>query len=112
MLHRSKIGVAAMFYDPNAVKAMQGWSRLASSWTRMSMTAGEVIMRRSMMLAQGAMSGPEMTRMMLEKPSALAAAAEKAVTAAARGGDPVKVAAAALRPIGARTRANAKRLRR
>ena len=100
-----------MFFDAKTVRAMQGWSRLTTAYARMSMSAGEVVMRRSMMMAQGALSAPEATRMMLEKPSAFAASAEKAMMAAARGANPAGVAAAALRPIGARARANAKRLR-
>lgn len=101
-----------MFYDRRTLEAMQAWTRLATAYTRMSMSAGEVIARRTMMMAQGAMSGPEAARMVLEKPTAFAAAAERAARSAARGATPVAVAEAALKPIGARTRANAKRLRK
>ncbi len=100
-----------MFFDAKTMKAMQGWSRLGAAYAKMSLSAGEVIARRSMMMAQGAMSAPEATRMMLEKPSAFASATQKAMMAAARGADPATVAVAALRPIGVSTRANAKRLR-
>ena len=101
-----------MFFDPATMKTMQSWSRLSTAYAKMSMSAGEVILRRTMMMAQGAMSGPEAAKMFLEKPAAFAAAAEKAMTAAARGANATSVAEAALRPIGARTRANARRLRR
>ena len=101
-----------MFFDARTVKAMQSWARLNTSYAKMSMSAGEVILRRSIMMAQGAMSAPEATKMLLEKPAAFAVAAEKAITAAARGAHPTSVAEAALRPIGARTRANARRLRK
>ena len=101
-----------MFLDVKTMKAMQSWTRLNAAYAKMSMSAGEVIMRRSIMMAQGAMSAPEAAKMLLEKPVAFAAAAEKAMTAAARGAHPTSIAEAALRPIGARARANARRLRK
>jgi hypothetical protein len=50
--------------------------------------------------------------MVMEKASAFVTSAEKASVAAARGAHPAKIASAALRPYGSRTRANARRLRR
>ena len=104
-------------FDPLAgmragMKAYAAWSRFASTFGRMQMSAAEVIARRTTMMAQGAMSQPEAVRMLLEKPATFAFAAEKAMTAAARGGDAMTVANAALRPIGRKTAANARRLRK
>ena len=67
----------------------------------MSMSAGEVIMRRIMRMASGAMTPPEAVGMVMEKATAFAAATERAAVAAARGGDAAKIATAALRPYGA-----------
>lgn len=96
----------------NPMDAYMAWARLAGVWGRMSMAAGEVIVRRTAMIARGTMSGPEAAKMMMEKPAAFAEAAQRAAVAAARGGDATRVAAAALRPIGAKAAANARRLRK
>jgi hypothetical protein len=118
MLHRN-IGDSDMArnFDPFAamresMRAYAAWSRFAATYTRMQMSAAEVIARRTTMMAQGVMTHPEAVRMVLEKPATLAFAAEKAMTAAARGGDMATVAHAALRPIGRKTAANARRLRK
>lgn len=92
--------------------AMQAWGRIAEGFTQMNLAAAEVIWQRSAMMAFGAMSAPEAARMWLEKPTAFAAAAEKAMAAAARGGDALAVTAAALRPYRRHATANARRLRR
>ena len=76
------------------------------------MSAGEVIFHRSMRMASGTMTPPEAVGMVMEKATAFAASAEKATVAAARGGDPVKIATAALRPYGSKTRSNVRKLRR
>jgi hypothetical protein len=118
MLHRSKgVPSMAMTYDPMAgmkasMKAYSAWSRFAAGYARMSMSAAEVIARRTTMMAQGVMTQPEAMRMVLEKPAAFAHAAEKAMTTAARGGDVAAVARAALGPIGRKAAANARRLRK
>ena len=79
----------------------------------MSMSAGEVIMRRIDAHGLGRHDRPpEAVGMVMEKATAFALAAEKAAVAAARGGDAAKIASAALRPYGARTRANVRQLRR
>jgi hypothetical protein len=91
---------------------IEAWGRLARGVTQMNLAAAEVIWQRSAMLASGAMSAPEAARMWLEKPATFAAAAEKAVTAAVRGGDALAVTSAALRPYRSRATANARRLRR
>ena len=76
------------------------------------MAAGEVILRRSMRMSQGKMTGPEAVGMMMEKATAFAAAAERAAVAAATGANPARIANAALRPIRAKTRSNVRKYRR
>jgi alpha-D-ribose 1-methylphosphonate 5-triphosphate diphosphatase PhnM len=78
----------------------------------MWIAAAEVIWHRSLAMASGTMTLPEATRMILEKPAALARSAERGAIAAARGAGPGKVAAAFVRPISSRARSNARRLRR
>jgi hypothetical protein len=50
--------------------------------------------------------------MMMEKATAFASATEKAAVAAARGADPAGIATAALAPITAKARSNARKYRR
>jgi hypothetical protein len=100
-----------MFGPFDSVKAANAFMRFALQYTQMNIAAAEVIARRTLMMSQGGMSGPEAVGMVLEKATAFAAAGENAVVAAARGKDPVGIASAALRPIRAKTRSNAKRLR-
>lgn len=91
---------------------MGAWMEFGAAYMRMSMSAGEVIARRTQRMALGAMTTPEAVAMVLEKGAAFAAAAEGAAVAAARGGDPVRIATAALRPYGVKTRSNARKLRK
>jgi hypothetical protein len=86
--------------------------KLAVAYQAMTIAAGEVILRRSLQMATGSMSPPDAMGMVLEKATVFAAAAEKAAVVAARGGDPVRVATAALRPYGIKTKANVRKLRR
>jgi hypothetical protein len=95
-----------------SMQAAQAWLRFTTHYNQMSMAAWEVIMRRTMLISQGTMSAPEAMGMVLEKATAFVAAGEKAAIAAARGGDATKIASAALSPIRAKARANARRLRR
>ena len=101
-----------MIPAPNAIKAMTAWTNFATAYARMSLAAGEVIIRRSQRIALGAMTPPEAIGMVMEKAAAFAASSEKAAIAAARGGDAARIASAALRPYGAKTRANVRRLRK
>jgi hypothetical protein len=91
---------------------MNAWSRVGNAVARINLSAAEVIARRTGMMLTGRMSAPEAAKMVLEKPVAFAAAAEKAMVAAARGGDAAKVTEAALRPYKTKAAANARRLRR
>jgi hypothetical protein len=78
----------------------------------MSVAATEVILHRSIRMAQGAMTVPEAIGMVLEKATAFATATERAVVAAATGADPARIATAALAPISATTRSNVRKYRR
>lgn len=86
--------------------------KFATAYSAMQLSAAEVIARRTMMMASGAMSAPEAVGMVLEKATTFATATERAAMAAARGADPLRIASAALRPYGSKTRANARKLRR
>lgn len=97
-------------YDP--IETTMAWARFALAFAQMSMAASEVILRRTMKMAQGAMTAGEAVGMVMEKPTAFAAATERAAVAAASGGDAVRIASAALRPIRAKTHSNVRKLRR
>jgi hypothetical protein len=64
------------------------------------------------MMSQGRMSGPEAVGMVMEKATAFALATERAAVAAAAGGNPARIASAALKPIRAKARSNARKYRR
>ncbi len=100
-------------YTPfSQVRLAKAWMEYAVAYSQMSLAAGEVILRRSIRMSQGAMTAPEAMGMMMEKATAFAAATEGATVAAAAGGDAARIATAALRPIGAKTRANVRKYRR
>lgn len=101
-----------MFEMGRTFDATRQLMMLATAYQAMTIAASEVIFRRSLQMATGSMSPPDAFGMILEKATVFAAAAEKAAVAAARGGDPVRVATAALGPYGAKTKANVRRLRR
>lgn len=113
MLHRSIIGRQAnMFGFNRGFEATRALIELTTAYQSMAMAAGEVIFRRTLQMATGSMSPPDAIGMVLEKATVFAAATEKAAIMAARGGDPVRVATAALQPYGVKTKANVRRLRR
>ncbi len=91
---------------------MRAWSEFGMAYSRMLMSANEVILRRTHRMATGMMTAPEATAMVVEKMTAMASASEKAALAAARGGTPLTIATAALRPYGTKTKSNVRRLRR
>lgn len=101
-----------MFGTDRCLEATRAMMQLSAAYQTMAIAAGEVIFRRTLQIATGSMSPPDAVGMVMEKATVFAAAAEKAAIAAARGGDPVRVASAALRPYGDKTRANVRRLRR
>ena len=94
-------------YDP--MKAANAWAGFGMAFVQMSVAASEVILRRTMKMAQGGMSAGEAVGMVLEKATAFAAATEGAAVAAAGGGDALRIASAALKPIRAKTRSNVDR---
>ncbi len=99
-----------MIYNPMSM--MSAWMKVASSYNTMMLSAGEVIARRTMMMASGAMTGPEAMGMVMEKATIFSTATERAAVAAASGADPVRITAAALKPYSTKTRSNVRKLRR
>jgi hypothetical protein len=94
------------------MKAADAWVRFAMDYSQMALAASEVIMRRTMRMSQGAMTGPEVVGMVMEKATAFATATERAAIAAATGADPARIANAALRPFRTKTRSNVRKYRR
>lgn len=94
------------------MSAAQSWQAAAFAYGKMYWTAQEVIQRRTLQMALGQMGTEEAIRMVLEKPTAFADAFERAARATVAGKDPAAVAMAAVKPISAKTRANARRLRK
>lgn len=88
------------------------WLGLMAETTRTALAANEVIWRRSAQMATGSMGLPEAVRMVSEKSTAAAQSAQSAALVAARGGSPLEMAEAAVKPYRRRTAANVKRLRR
>jgi hypothetical protein len=113
MLQRSKGSRQTEMYGIGQnFEATRQLMQLAMAYQAMTVAAAEVIVRRTLQMATGSMTPPDAVGMVLEKATVFAAAAEKAAVVAARGGDPVRVATAALRPYGVKTKANVRRLRR
>ena len=100
-----------MFNFSNSLDSMQSLMRYATAYQTMATAAGEVIFRRSLMIASGSMSAPAALSMVVEKATTFAEAVGKATTALVKGEDPLGVAAAALEPYGTRTAANVRELR-
>lgn len=96
----------------NPLSTMMAWGHFSQAYARMALSACEVVWRRTTAMANGTMTPREAVVMVMEKPTAFATSAERAAVAAARGGDAARIATAALRPYGARTRSNARRLRK
>ena len=95
-----------------SMRTANAWVKLAIDYSQMTVAASEVIVRRTMLMSQGRMTGPEAVGMVLEKATAFATATERAAVAAATGADPARIAGAALRPIRAKTRSNVRKYRR
>ena len=112
IVHRNIKGTPSMFTPFDQLSVANAWIKFAIAFQEMSMAAGEVILRRSMRMSQGKMTGPEAVGMVMEKATAFAAATERAAVAAATGADPARIASAALKPIRAKTRSNARKYRR
>lgn len=100
-----------MFNIGNDDDCMRPLMQFTTAYQTMAMTAGEVFLRRSMMLAHGSIGAPDAVSMLMEKATTFAKSAEVATTALVSGQDPVDVAIAALEPYGTRTAANMRDLR-
>jgi hypothetical protein len=101
-----------MYRPFDQMAAATAWMKYAIAYSQMSVAASEVMLRRGLRMSQGAMTAPEAIGMVMEKATAVTAAAERAAVAAATGGDPAKIAHAALRPIRTKARSNARKYRR
>ena len=88
------------------------WIDLSFATYALAMGAGETILRRSLLMGQGAMTALEATSMVMEKPAAFAVAWQNAALATVRGRPPVAVMTEFLKPITKAASSNAKRLRR
>ncbi len=89
------------------------WWGLSMRTAQMMFEAQAVIGMRMLGMAGGwPVSPSENTRMIVEKGPAFMRASGAAMTAAMKGKRPDQIAEAALKPIGRKTRANAKRLSR
>ena len=87
------------------------WLLLFVSCSQMNAAAAEVVMRRTWRIIRCDITSAEAVEMVTEKPLALAVAFKKAGQAAVRGGDPVQVAHAALKPFKEKTLSNLSKLR-
>ena len=101
-----------MFMALEPITLANAWIKYVFAYQEMSWAAAEVILRRSMMISQGRMSGPEAVGMVMEKATAFSAAAERAAVAAATGANPARIASAALKPIRTKARSNVRKYRR
>ncbi len=101
-----------MVFTTKGSDVFKAWTQFAIAYEEMTFAAGEVILRRTLRMSKGTMTGPEAVAMVMEKSSAFAVAAERAAIATARGANPLAIATAALQPIRAKTRSNARKLRK
>jgi hypothetical protein len=92
------------------MNAATTWQRAWWAHLQMMTTAAMVIQQRVLQMSLGTMRPEEATRMVLEKPAAFAKSVEMASRAAAANRGHAAVTLAALGPIGAATKANARRL--
>ena len=99
--------------DPKVLlAAARTWQAAGMAYGQMLMTAQQVIAHRTMQMALGTMKPEEATRMVLEKPAAFMKAFEMAARSAAASRGHAATTLAGIRPIGAKTASNAKRLGR
>lgn len=88
------------------------WMSLGLQQQGLAMSAAETIVRRTILMGSGTMTGVEATSMMMEKPAAFAKGFERAAVAVAKGRSPVQVTEEFWKPVASSTDANAKRLRK
>ncbi len=85
---------------------------LAFQQQKLAMASVETVWHRSSQMAAGTMTPSESVTMWAEKPTALAKGFERASIAAVAGKSPVQVMHAAMAPMTAKARSNARRLRK
>jgi hypothetical protein len=100
-----------MLHLSKGLDAMGSLVRFGAAYQTMAIAAGEVILRRSVMIASGTMDAADAVVMVVEKVSTFAEAAAEATAAALDGHDVVAVAIAALEPYGTITASNVRSLR-
>ncbi|MDF2235032.1 hypothetical protein P2H44_20925 [Albimonas sp. CAU 1670] len=100
---------------PGYAEMMAPWMMMTEMWRfhyEASAAAAEVILRRTLLAATGALSLQEAVDMVLEKPAAFSSALEEMALALAGGAAPQEAMRAAAVPVTRRMQANARRLRR
>ena len=91
---------------------LRSWQKPMLACQQIWLAASEVVWKRTIQMATGTMSAAETTRMVMEKPVALAQAARDAWFAAAFGKDGSMISVLAIKLVHRKVRSNAKRLRR
>lgn len=100
-------------FDPTAMlRAAATWQKASLAYTRMLMSANQVIAIRVMQMTLGTMKPEEAARMFMEKPATFAKSFEMAARSAAASRGYAAATLAGVKPIGAKTASNAKRLSR
>jgi len=89
-----------------------GYARLAHLQHKIGISAAQTIASRMALFMQGNLTQVEATAMVMEKPVAMVTGLQEAAVAMARGHGPSAMMEAALKPVAAKTSANAKRLSR
>jgi hypothetical protein len=87
-----------VFNFGSSLQATRAMMQLATAYQTMTMAAGEIFVRRLLMIASGSMSATEAVNMVAEKTTTFAEAAAEATSALVKGDDPVGIANAALTP--------------
>ena len=100
-----------MFRFGNGFEGVRSLMQLAAAYQSMAIAAGEIVFRRSMMMAGGSFGVTDAVDVVVEKATTFAEAAGDATTALVTGEDPVGVATAALEPYAERTADNLRELR-
>jgi len=100
-----------MYIGSNFLEGARPLMQFATAYQTMTIAAGEVFLRRSLMLATGSAGAPEVVGMVVEKTATFGEATGEAIAALVTGKDLVAVATAALEPYGTRTAANVRDLR-
>lgn len=101
-----------MYPPKDWISAATTWQKAGLAYGQMVMTANQVIAMRTMQMALGTMKPAEAARMVMEKPTAFAKSMEMATRSAAASRGIAAATLAGIKPIGAKTKSNAKRLRK